>query len=156
MTPNRAGVSAGVALPTTGFAGSACAGYPAAVAGPIIPLNFDAIAEERIQEAMRRGDFDNLPGAGKPLELDDDLLVPAEVRAAYRILKNSGYVPPEVYERREIVELEAQIPTIADVEERKKALGKLALLRTRLGARRSRYLSANAYYERKIIEKLGG
>ena len=65
-------------------------------------LNFDSIAEERIAEAIRRGDFDNLPGAGKPLEFDDDLLVPIEIRVANRILKNAGFVPPEVTERTEI------------------------------------------------------
>jgi hypothetical protein len=57
---------------------------------------FDLIAERRIQEALARGEFDNLPGAGRPLELDDEPLVPEEVRAIYRVLKNAGFVPPEV------------------------------------------------------------
>ena len=118
-------------------------------------FNIDAIAEERIQEAIRRGDFERLPGAGRPLELDDDRLVPAEVRVAYRILKNSGYVPPEVLQRREIVEIEAALPALK-AEERFRALQKLQLIRTSLGAQRSRSLHANLWYERKIIEKLGG
>ncbi|MBX6392607.1 MAG: DUF1992 domain-containing protein [Burkholderiales bacterium] len=118
-------------------------------------FNVEAVAEERIQEAIRRGDFDNLPGAGRPLELDEDLLVPAEVRVAYRILKNAGCVPPEVTQRREIAELEASLPKL-EPRERVRALQKLQLLRTRLGAQRSRSLSLNRYYERKIIEKLGG
>lgn len=118
-------------------------------------FNADAVAEERIQEALRRGDFDHLPGAGKPLELDDDRLVPAEVRIAFRILKNGGYVPPEVLQRREIAELEAKLPALKQ-EERSRALQKLQLLRTRLGAQRGRALHGNVYYERKLIEKLGG
>jgi hypothetical protein len=118
--------------------------------------NLDAIAEERIQDAMRRGAFDNLPGAGKPLDLDWDPLVPPEVRAAYRILKNAGLVPVEVLERREMAELEAGIRTLTDKSERSRALARLALLRMRLGARRSVRLSRNAYYERKIAEKLAG
>ena len=69
----------------------------------------DALVEERIQEAMRRGEFDHLPGAGRPLALDDAQLVPPEVRIAHRILKNAGYVPPEVHARREIAELEGAI-----------------------------------------------
>ncbi len=117
-------------------------------------LAVQAVAEERIQEAMRRGDFDDLPGAGKPLDLDDDLLVPPEVRIAHRILKNAGFVPPEVIERREIADLEAALADLADAAERKRALARLAVLRTRLGARRARCLSRNAYYERKIVEKL--
>jgi hypothetical protein len=114
----------------------------------------DALVEERIQEALRRGDFDNLPGAGRPLALDDDCLVPPEVRIAYRILKNAGFVPPEVLERREIAELEDEIAAIQDAVARQHALTKLALLRARLGARRSRAIARNPYYERKIVAKL--
>ena len=116
----------------------------------------DALVEERIQEAIRRGDLDNLPGAGQPLALDDDGLVPPEVRIAYRILKNAGFVPPEVLERREIAELEAELAGIRDAVARQHALTKLALLRTRLGLRRSRALARNPYYERKIVAKLAG
>jgi len=116
----------------------------------------DLAVEERIQEALRRGDFDDLPGAGRPLDLDDAPLVPPELRVAYRILKNAGYVPPEILERREIAELEGAIPGIADLQARKRALAKLAVLRTKLGARRGRNLALNAYYERKLVEKLAG
>lgn len=123
---------------------------------PYAPFfNVDAIAEERIQEAVRRGDFDHLPGAGRPLALDDDPLVPAEVRVAFRILKNAGYVPPEVLERRELAELEAKLPALKN-DDRSRALQKLQLLRFRLGAQRGRSLRANAYYECKIIDKLSG
>ena len=116
----------------------------------------DLVVEERIQEALRRGDFDALPGTGQPLELDDAPLVPPELRVAYRILKNAGYVPPEILERREIAALEGEIAGIPDVEARKRALAKLAVLRTKLGARRGRNLALNAYYERKLVEKLAG
>lgn len=119
-------------------------------------LSVETVVEERIQEAMRRGDFDDLPGAGKPLELDDDPLVPPEVRVAYRILKNAGFVPPEVLERREIADLEAALAELEDVAERKRALARLAVLRTHLGTRRARCLSRNAYYERKIVARLTG
>jgi hypothetical protein len=116
----------------------------------------EALVEERIQEALRRGEFDNLPGAGRPLALDDDSLVPPEVRIAYRILKNAGFVPPEVFERKEIAELEAQIVGVTDAVARQHALTKLALLRTRLGLRRSRAIARNPGYERKIVAKLAG
>ena len=116
----------------------------------------DALVEERIQEALRRGDFDRLPGTGQPLALDDDCLVPPEVRIAYRILKNAGFVPPEVLERREIAALEAELAAIQDAVARQHAATKLALLRTRLGARRSRAIARNPCYERKIVAKLAG
>lgn len=69
----------------------------------------DRVAEQRIEAALGRGEFDGLPGAGRPLELDDDSLVPPELRAACRILKNSGMVPPEIETLRELHRLYACI-----------------------------------------------
>jgi len=66
----------------------------------------DFLAERRIAEAVSRGELDDLPGAGRPLDLDDDTLVPEELRLAYRILKNAGFVPPEVETLNEIAQLE--------------------------------------------------
>ncbi|MCL4185158.1 MAG: DUF1992 domain-containing protein, partial [Burkholderiaceae bacterium] len=63
---------------------------------------FDDLIERRIDEARRAGAFDDLPGAGRPLELDDDRLVPEELRVAWRILKNAGFLPPEVEALRDL------------------------------------------------------
>lgn len=60
----------------------------------------DQWAERHIIEAQRKGEFDNLPGRGEPLILDDDSHVPAELRAGYRLLKNAGCLPPELEQRR--------------------------------------------------------
>lgn len=91
------------------------------------------LAERRIEEAITRGELDDLPGAGRPLELDDDRLVPEELRVAYRILKNAGYVPPEVETLSEIGELERFIARDDhDVMAHVRAAKKLALLRTRI------------------------
>lgn len=57
---------------------------------------WQALIDSRIEEAIANGEFDDLPGAGKPLDLDDDRLVPEDLRVAYRLLKNAGYVPPEL------------------------------------------------------------
>lgn len=59
---------------------------------PIAMNPLDTFAEERIRNAQKDGVFENLPGEGMPLHLDDDLLVPEALRAVYRILKNSGFV----------------------------------------------------------------
>ena len=56
----------------------------------------DFLAEQRIAEAVSRGELDDLPGAGRPLDLDDHTLVPEELRVAHRILRNAGVAPPEV------------------------------------------------------------
>ncbi|MBV8042459.1 DUF1992 domain-containing protein [Pluralibacter sp.] len=65
----------------------------------------DQWAERHIVDAMRKGDLDNLPGSGEPLALDDDSHVPAELRAGYRLLKNSGCLPPELEHRKEAIAL---------------------------------------------------
>ena len=87
------------------------------------------IAERRIAEAIAQGELDDLPGAGQPLALDDDSLVPEELRLAYRILKNAGFVPPEVESLNEIAELERLAMGNAT------AVKKLALLKARIEAR---------------------
>jgi hypothetical protein len=56
----------------------------------------DFLAERRIAEAIANGELDELPGKGRPLELDDDALVPEDQRVANRVLKNAGAAPPEV------------------------------------------------------------
>jgi hypothetical protein len=65
-------------------------------------FGLDALVERRIQAAIARGEFDHLPGAGRPLALDDDPWVPQELRVAYRLLKNAGYVPPELEQVTEV------------------------------------------------------
>ena len=97
------------------------------------------LAEQKIAEAVSRGELDGLPGEGKPLDLDDDALVPEELRLAYRILKNAGFVPPEVETLNEIGELER----LGGLDSR--AARKLALLKTRIEA---------CYYD-KALKKLG-
>ena len=111
----------------------------------------DRIAEERILQAQREGAFENLPGNGKPLVLDDDSMIPPELRAAYRILKNAGYAPPEVLARRDIADLEAAITDPAtDDPTRRQAIARLHLLRARLGATGRDLRIEQAYWERLV------
>lgn len=74
------------------------------MAHPLMPA-YETLIEQRIRDARARGEFDDLPGAGQPMALDDDLLVPEDVRVAHRILKNAGYVPPEAQQLSEINQL---------------------------------------------------
>jgi hypothetical protein len=114
----------------------------------------DAIAEQRILEAARRGDFDDLPGAGRPLDLDEDLLVPEELRMAYRVLKNAGFVPPEVQTLNEIGALERLIQSLDDGEQRTVAMRKLRLLRMQLDSTRGGNLQLEAEYYDKLTQRL--
>ncbi len=65
----------------------------------------DSIAEQRILEAIKEGKLDDLPSHGLPLALDDDSMVPEHLRVGYRILKNAGYLPPELEERNQAIAL---------------------------------------------------
>jgi len=116
-------------------------------------LLFDLIAELRIAEAMERGEFDDLPGSGEPLPLHDDPLIPEELRMAYRILKNAGFVPAEVEARKEVADLRALIAATVDQPEKRRALAKLALLETRLEARGTGVPRASDYYA-KLVARL--
>lgn len=68
-------------------------------------IGLDALVERRIAAAIVRGEFDDLPGAGQPLPLDDDALVSEDLRMALRILRNAGFVPPELAQVSEVNQL---------------------------------------------------
>ena len=63
---------------------------------------FMKIVEERIRRAQKKGEFENLEGTGKPLNLADDQAVAEELRLAYKILKNADCLPPEIEVKKEI------------------------------------------------------
>jgi hypothetical protein len=116
-------------------------------------LILDWIAERRIHQAIERGELDQLPGAGRPLVLDDDRLVAEDLRVAYRILKNAGYVPPELQCMREIADLQRSIEDKPDTESRRRALTRLSLLRAHLELRRGARptLDDSRYAERLLV-----
>jgi len=75
---------------------------------------FARIAEAKIQDGIERGDFDRLPGRGRPLRPDDMSGVPPHLRMGYRILRNAGVPPPEVELRREVYRLDREISATRD------------------------------------------
>lgn len=79
-------------------------------------LLLDQLAEQRIDEALKAGAFDNLPGAGQPLPEEDWTGVPEEERAAYRLLKNAGYLPPELEMHREALSLAMKLAAAGEGE----------------------------------------
>jgi len=88
----------------------------------------DEIVEERIQKAQQEGVFDNLPGKGKPLKLDDDEFVPEDLRLVYKILKNSNCLPIEMELRKEIFNLRQLLNAAIDKETRRELQRELNLL----------------------------
>jgi uncharacterized protein (UPF0128 family) len=82
-------------------------------------MNLDKIVEEMIKKAQERGEFDNLPGKGKPVDLTDYFEMPEDVRVAQSMLKNAGMAPREVDLLKEIAKLRQLLARIVD--EKKKA-----------------------------------
>jgi hypothetical protein len=76
------------------------------------------IAESKIRTAIENGEFDNLPGHGKPLELGDLARVPPELRMSYKLLRNAGCLPPELEARKELARLGALLDATGDPTER--------------------------------------
>ena len=77
-------------------------------------MPFSRIAEQRIREALALGEFDNLPNAGQPLNLEDYFATPADLRMAYSILKNANCAPAEVEALKEIAGLKQAIASTSD------------------------------------------
>jgi len=86
---------------------------------------FARIAEERIRRAIDRGELDDLPGRGRPLDLEEDAFVPEDLRMAYRVLRNAEMLPPELELEKEILTLSRLYEGIDEEEERRRALREL-------------------------------
>jgi hypothetical protein len=117
---------------------------------------FWRIAEERIKEAQRAGAFDNLPGKGKPLELEDLSWVPEDLRISYLVLKNAHVLPPEAELLKDIHTIEDLLKHVEDEGERR-ALAKsiqFKLIRLDMLKRRSMPLRSVRDYSRKMVAKL--
>jgi hypothetical protein len=77
-------------------------------------MAFERIVEAMIREAMERGEFDNLPGKGKPIDLTEYFETPEEVRLANSVLKSAGMTSREVDLLREIAELKRMLAALLD------------------------------------------
>ena len=118
---------------------------------------FQKIAERRIQEAIKDGALDDLPGAGKPLVLEDDSHLPEDLRMAYKVLKNAGCMPPEVSLRKEIARTEDLLAGMEDTRAKCRQIKKLNFLVMKLNMMRRTPVSLekDQRYERKLVERFG-
>lgn len=116
----------------------------------------DQWAERHIRDAQQQGEFDNLPGSGEPLRLDDDAHVPSELRAGYRLLKNAGCLPPELAQRKEAMALADLLKTVQqDHPDYQELSRRLTLLELQL---RQAGLSTDflrGEYADKLMKKMG-
>ncbi len=115
----------------------------------------ERLAEQRILEAQRNGEFENLAGKGKPLAIEDLSALPEDLRMAYHVLKNAHVLPPEVELLKDIHILEDLLKHIEDEGERKSLAKSLQwkIIRLDILKRRSLDLGTVRSYSRKILGK---
>ena len=114
------------------------------------------IAERKISEAIEEGLLNIEAWRNRPLPPSNDSLIPEDLRIAYKMLKNGGYLPPEIETRKEIQQLEDLIAATEDEHTRVKQIKKLNYLVMKLDAQRggSTTLENQEAYYRKVVEKL--
>lgn len=114
------------------------------------------IAEQKIAQAMQERDLNSPKWKNKPLPLDDDRFVPDDLKMAYKILKNSGYLPPEIEDRKEVKRIEDLIAATEDEHERLKQMKKLNVLLMKIDARRSfsSNIADQKEYYQKVVERI--
>jgi len=93
---------------------------------------FERIAQQRINEAVEAGEFDNLPNAGQKLDLESYFALPLHLRMAYSVLKSADCVPQEIELLNDVARIEAALASSATPEEREHLAGELDAARLRL------------------------
>lgn len=112
------------------------------------------LAENAIREAQARGEFDNLPGQGKPLPAESDPYMPEHLRMAYKVLKNSGYVPEAIQEQREIRSLIECLERETDEDRKMRQIQKVQFCISKAKLRHSALLfEENEEYFHKVVAR---
>ena len=117
---------------------------------------FDKIVEARIKKAQQRGDFDNLPGVGRPLAFADDRHVPEDLRMAYKVLKNADFLPPEIEVKKDILRAQDLLDGEKDTASKYSALKKLNFLIMKVNSMRSGRIEFEMpqQYASLVVEKI--
>lgn len=118
---------------------------------------FTKLAEQRIKEAMDRGEFQNLEGRGRSLSLEEYFRTPADVRMAYHILKNADCAPPDLDLKKEIHRLDDLIQGLPDEQERLRQMRKLNFLVMKLNVLRKTRIDfeEDQRYYGRLLDRLG-
>lgn len=118
---------------------------------------FEKIVEQRIQDALKKGEFDNLTGSGKPLVFEDNSNVSEELRLTYKILKNADCLPPEVELKKEINQTKELLSGMKETVDKYSLIKKLNFLIMKLNSTRNTPIMYEMpqQYEAKIIGHFG-
>lgn len=115
------------------------------------------VAEDKIRKAYEDGEFDNLPGYGKPLKLDDLSAIPQELRMAYTVMKNAGLLNEETDIKNELLTIENLLDNCEDEGQRvilqRKLNEKQFKLNQILKNRKSSHSSAFKEYQTQMYNK---
>ncbi|MGE8203084.1 DUF1992 domain-containing protein [Heyndrickxia sp. NPDC080065] len=121
-------------------------------------MDFFRITEDQIRKAYKNGEFDNLPGMGKPLPEDELANIPEDLRMAYRIMRNAGFSPEEASVKKELMTIEDLIrksESELNKEDLRKELNEKMLKYNELLSKRRVKTNSSVFknYERKIEKK---
>ena len=114
------------------------------------------IAERKISEAIRDGQLEIESWKGKPLPISRNCLVPEDLRMAHKILRNAGYLPPEIETKKEIQQIEDLLASCEDEHTRVKQIKKLNYLILKLNAMKGDAVNIENQeeYYRQIVERI--
>ena len=114
------------------------------------------IAERKIDEYFRNDPPDLSHWKNKPLPVEELGAIPADLRMAYKILKNAGYVPEEVALQKDIVRTEDLLAHCRDEKEKLKQLKKLNFLQFKLDCRMGKklHLESESPYFDKVVDRV--
>ena len=117
---------------------------------------FEKIVERKIKEAQKDGAFDDLPGSGRPLDVEDDSNVPEDLRLVYKILKNADCLPPEIQLRREIRQMEDMLDNIPDEKNKYRQIKRInfKIMQLNMMGKKSPLLEEDQIYYDKLLDKV--
>lgn len=120
---------------------------------------FQIVSEDKIRKAYKDGEFDHLPGMGKPLKLDDFSGIPEELRMAYKLLKNAGFTEQESALKQEMMTIESLIKKCdnsSEKEELQRKYNERLLRFNRLMSKRGAETNSSFFknYQQKVEDKL--
>jgi hypothetical protein len=118
---------------------------------------FEKLIESRIKKAQDEGAFENLPGSGQPLPIEDDRHIPEDLRMVHKVLKNADCLPPEVQLRKEIRTTEDLLAGMTDTVKKYRTIKRLNFLIMKLNALKDAnpaYDIPQRYYG-EVVERLG-
>jgi len=117
------------------------------------------VAEQRIREAMERGEFDELPSKGRPLDLDEDANVPDDLKMAYKLLKNGGYLDGST-QAGDALSLDAMLRSNPEERAKHRQMLKLQVMEARARTQGGKSLSlecageSGGEYFEKVVERV--